>query len=88
MINKFIQTVWPLSISPLFGPKKTLSVPGFAGKHKQNTELTIQPTDTPNNNILSIIREDGLHISSYSIDDRALRQLTKDNFWVLKNRNL
>ena len=76
------------SMSPLFGRKKTFSVPGFAGKYKQNTELTIQQTDTPNNTIISIIREDGLHISSYSIDDRALRQLTKDNFWVLKNRNL
>ena len=76
------------SMSPLFGPKETFSVPGFAGKYKQNTELTIQQTNTPNKTILSIIREDGLHISSYSINDRALRQLTKDNFWVLKNRNL
>ena len=44
------------SMSPLFGPKDTFSVPGFAGKYKQNTELTIQQTDTPNNTILSIIR--------------------------------
>lgn len=75
------------SMCPLF-EKKTISIAGFAGKYKQNTELTIQQTDTPNHTILSIIREDGLHISSYSVDDRALRQLTKDNFWVLKNRNL
>ena len=76
------------SMSPLFGPKETFSVPGSAGKYKQNTELTIQQTNTPNKTILSIIREDGLHISSYSINDRALRQLIKDNFWVLKDRNL
>lgn len=63
-------------------------MPGFTGTYKQNTELTIQQTDTPNNTILSITREDGLHISSYSIDDIALRQLIKDGFWVLKNRNL
>lgn len=75
------------SMCPLF-EKKTFSVADFARKYKQNTELTIQQTDTPNHTILSIIREDGLHISSYSVDDRALRQLTKDNFWVLKNRNL
>ena len=75
-------------MSPLFGPKEMFSVPGFAGKYKQNTELTIQQTNTPNKTILSIIREDGLHISSYSINDIALLQLTKDNFWVLKNRNL
>jgi len=76
------------SMSPLFGPKKTFPVAGFAGKFKQNTELTIQQTETPNKTILSIIREDGLHISSYSVDDRALLKLTEDNFWVLKNRNL
>jgi len=76
------------SMSPLFGQKKTLSVPGFAGTYKQNTELTIQQNDTPDNTILNIIREDGLHISSFSIDDVALKKLIKDDFWVLKNRNL
>jgi len=30
------------SMRLLFGPKKTLSGCGFAGKHKQNTELIIQ----------------------------------------------
>jgi hypothetical protein len=30
------------SMCLLFGPKKTLSVSSFAGKHKQNTELIIQ----------------------------------------------
>lgn len=45
------------SISPLFGSKKSHSVPGFAGKHKQNTEVTIQPqsNNIPNNNIFNII---------------------------------
>ena len=76
------------SMSPRFGPKKTFAVPGFAGKFKQNTELTIQPTNTPNKTILSIVQEDGLHISSYYLDDEAVRKLTEDNFWVLKNRNL
>ena len=76
------------SISPLFGPKETFLVPGFAGKFKQNTELTIQQTDTPDKTILSIIREDGVHISSFSVTNEVLREITKDNFWVLKNRNL
>ena len=76
------------SMSPLFGPKNTTTVPGFAGKHKQNTELTIQQTNIPNSSILSIVREDGLHISSYSLDDNAVRKLVNDGFWVLKNRNL
>ena len=68
------------SMSPLFGPKKTFSVPSFAGKYKQNTELTIQQTNTPNNTFVSIIREDGLYISSYSIDDRALRLVCSKAF--------
>ena len=38
--------------------------------------------------ILSIIREDGVHISSFSLDDDAVRKLVKDGFWVLKKRNL
>ena len=76
------------SMSPLFGTKKTISVAGFAGKHKQNTELTIQQTNVPDSTILSIIREDGLHISSFSLDDDAVRKLVNDGFWVLKNRNL
>jgi len=76
------------SMSPLFGPKETFLVPGFAAKFKQNIELTIQQTDTPNKTILSIIREDGVHISSFSVNNKVLREITKDNFWVLKNRNL
>ena len=76
------------SMSPRFGPKKTFAVPGFAGKFKQNTELIIQPTNTPDKTILSVIRGDGVHISSYCLDDDAVRKLTKDNFWVWKTRNL
>jgi hypothetical protein len=76
------------SMSPLFGPKETFLVPGFAGKFKQNTELTIQQTDTPDKTILSLIREDGVHISSFSVNNKVLRKITKYNFWVLKNRNL
>ena len=74
-------------MSPIFGVN-TKSVPGFAGVRKQDTELTIQQTDTPDKTILSIIREDGVHISSFSVNNEVLRKITKDNFWVLKNRNL
>jgi hypothetical protein len=71
-----------------FGPKETFLVPGFAGKFKRNTELIIQQTNTPNKTILSVIREDGVHISSYSVDDKALQKIREDNFWVWKKRNL
>ena len=76
------------SISPLFGPKETFLVPGFAGKFKRNTELTIQQTDTPNESLLSIIREDGGHISTFSINDDYLQGIIDDGFWVLKKRNI
>ncbi len=76
------------AMSPRFGPKQTFAVPGFAGKFKQNTELIIQQTNTPDKSIISMIREDGLHISSYSVDDRALQKIIDDGFWVWKKRTL
>ena len=76
------------AMSPLFGQKKTISVPGFAGVNKINTELTIQLGNKPDSNLISIIREDGVHITTYSITDIGLKKLYKDGFWVLKDRNL
>ena len=74
------------SMSPIFGVN-TKSVPGFAGVRRQDTELTIQSTK-PNTNILSIIREDGMHISSFLITDDKLKTIANNDFWVLKERNL
>jgi hypothetical protein len=74
------------SMSPIFGVN-TKSVPGFTGVRKQDTELTIQSTKS-NINILGIIREDGMHISSFSINDDKLKTIVNNDFWVLKDRNL
>ena len=38
--------------------------------------------------ILSIIREDGVHISFFPIDSPKLRNIAKDDFWVLKDKNI
>lgn len=66
---------------------KTILVPGFAGKQKIGTELTIE--QKPNGrNMLGIIREDGTHISSYSLEFPELEKLLKNDFWVLRDRNL
>jgi hypothetical protein len=76
------------SLCPLFNIRgKTTSVSGFAGKHRINTDLIIQrrPDGT---NTLSIIREDGTHISSFSQDRFDLEKLVKNGFWVLRDRNL
>ena len=76
------------SMCPIFNiAGKTISVPGFAGKHKIGTELTIQ--QRPGGiNMLSIIREDGTHISSFSVDRSAIEKLIENDFWVLRDRNL
>jgi hypothetical protein len=74
------------SMSPVFGVK-TMSIPGFAGVRKYETELTIQRIK-PNMNILGIIREDGTHISSFSVTDKKLKKIAKNDFWVLEDRNL
>ena len=77
------------SISPIFcvNGVHTKSVPGFAGVRKQETELTIQSINS-NRHILGIIREDGTHISSFSMNKKELKQLVQNDFWVLKGRNL
>jgi hypothetical protein len=38
--------------------------------------------------ILGIIREDGTHISSFSITDDKLKTIANNDFRVLKDRNL
>jgi len=74
------------SMSPIFGVN-TKSVQCFAGIRKQEAELTIQSTK-PNTNILGIIRENGIHISSFFITDDRLKTIVNNDFWVLKDRNL
>jgi hypothetical protein len=51
-------------MSPLFYAKHSVVVPNFAEKYKQNNQLKIQQTNTPNKTIVSIIGENGLHILS------------------------
>ena len=76
------------SLCPIYNiAGKNLSVSGFAGKNKIGTELSIQ--QRPGGlNLLGIIREDGKHISSYSLDGSGLKNLVKNDFWVLRDRNL
>jgi hypothetical protein len=35
-----------------------------------------------------IIREDGTHISFFSVDHSAIEKLIENDFWVLRDRNL
>jgi len=75
------------SMCPIFGPlENTFSVPGFAGKNKIGTELTFRKG--PDRTMMSIIREDGVHISSFPLKESKLQEIARDNFWVLKDRDI
>lgn len=62
-------------------------VPGFTGKRKVETEIKIQ-TVKENQYILSVIREDVVHMTSYPVNTRKLKRIGADDFWVLKDRDI
>lgn len=83
------------SITPRFVPvpKKGVDfkvVPGFVGTRKRDSDLTITPMESNSNKVmLGIIREDGVHITSYPVKLTKLKRIALvDGFWVLKERNL
>jgi hypothetical protein len=47
-----------------------------------------QQNKSYNSEVILVRSGDGLHISSFSLNDENLEKLVQDNFWVLKNRNL
>jgi hypothetical protein len=57
-------------------------------KYKKNSELIIQSTNNSNKYILNVVREDGSHISSYSITRIRLEKIAKDGFWIWQNSTL
>ena len=73
-----------LAMQPIFGTgAKTHPIRGFAGKHKVNVGLVIQSISGTENYYLSIINDRGIHVSSYSISQKKLRKIIKNNFWIL-----
>lgn len=86
-------------LSPVYNPK-TKQYPGFAGRQRRETQLVVTPPPEPfpgtpapinvqNQDIdLGIIREDGLHITTFPINPQKLVEIAKDDFWVLKKQNL
>lgn len=75
-------------MKPIFGTgAKTHAVRGFAGKHKVNVSLVIQSIPGTDKYYLSILNDRGIHVSFYSISETKLRQLIKNDFWVLTKRN-
>jgi hypothetical protein len=80
------QNACGMAMSPRFGIK-SLPVRGFAGIRKENVGMVIQNIPNSKNRYLSIIRDDGTHISSYPVNPEKLLKITQDRFWVWKDRN-
>lgn len=84
---------------PLYNPN-TKSYEGYAGRQKRDTRLVLTPVPEswPGNkpppgvankdHYLGIVREDGLHISTFPISNKKLLEIAQDKFWVLQDRNL
>jgi len=81
---------------------KTKQYPGYAGTRRRETQLVVTPSPEPlsgtpapinveveNRDIhLGIIREDGLHITTFPITLEKLAEIANDDFWVLKEQDL
>lgn len=70
------QNVIGMSMNPLFG----------AGKNRVNVGLVIQQIPKTNNYYLSIIKDNGKHISSYSVTGKKLKKIIANDFWVLTDK--
>ena len=79
------QNALGMSMIPIFGIK-TYGIRGFAGKNRVDVGLVIQQIPKTNNYYLSIIKDNGKHISSYSIKENKLKKIIADGFWVLPNK--
>ena len=77
-----------VSMTPVFGTgAKTYGIRGFAGKNRVNVSLVIQSIPNTNNHYLSIVNDKGTHISSYSINEKKLKKIIANDFWILPNKN-
>lgn len=65
----------------------TLEVPGLAGINATSTTLIFQ-MDKKNHYTMGVIREDGTHISSYSITSGKLKKIADNKFWIWPERAL
>ena len=80
------QNVCAGAISPTFGIT-TRPVRGFAGIRKEPVGLVIKDIPNSENYYLSVIRDDGTHISSYSVKPKKVGEIVQDGFWVWKKHN-
>ena len=83
-----LQNAFAMAISSKNEPGlTTLAVRGFAGKRKANVGIVIQTIPNSNNHYISVIKDDGKHISSYVVKPKKLSKIMDDDFWVWKDHN-
>ena len=75
-----------LSMTPIFG-KSTTPVRGFAGIRKVDVGLVFQTNPNPPNKnkpiMMTIIKDNGQHVSSFPISLTQFNQLVSQDYWVL-----
>ena len=75
-----------MAMNPVFGIN-TLPVRGFTGNHKTDVGLVIQSIPNSSDSRLSIIKDNGQHVSTYTVTQKKLIKIVQDGFWVLKTRH-
>lgn len=76
------------AMSPVFH-QTTVPIRGFAGTRKADVGLVFQTVPNPVNNkkiMMSIIKDDGLHITSYTITRQQFDDIRNNEFWVLRKQ--
>ena len=74
-----------LAMSPQFGTL-TMEIRGKAGTSETPVGLVIQKIPNTNRMYLSIIKDNGKHITTYPITNQRLNRLRNNDFWVLRTR--
>lgn len=75
-----------LAMQPTFGIP-SMGIRGFAGARKSDIGLLYKrvPQD-PNVLLMSVINDQGIHVSSYPVTISQFQKMRKDDFWIWKDK--
>ena len=60
---------------------------GFTGIRKKPTPIIVKPLKG-GRKLISLIGDDGTHLTSYVLSKKRYELLVRENFWLLKKRNI
>ena len=72
-------------MSPRLG-RNTVPVRGFAGTRKTNVGLVFQEIPNSGKTMMTMIKDNGVHSTTYPVTQTQLKKIIKNDFWVLPNR--